>query len=90
MGVPALSAQARDDFSQHLLGVIRSDPELLGLATDLAGMYREMDRVQDHFRKLQEERCAAQAAKKAAARERAKERERERGYKLRSPHPRAT
>jgi hypothetical protein len=80
----AVSAEKRAEFVQHMSRVMNSDPELKAMATQLAGMYREVDRVEAQYEKLLEERRAAQSAKLAAARERA----RERGRSLRPPHPR--
>jgi hypothetical protein len=80
-----VSASDRAEYADNVLRVIRSDPELLDMATELVGMYQEMDRVQNHYVQLREESQAAQAAKKAAARQRA----REEGRRLRPVNPRA-
>lgn len=82
--VPSVPAEKRAEFVQHMSRVLNSDPELKAMATELADMYREVDRVQAQYMKLLGERRAAQSAKMAAARERA----RERGRSLRPPHPR--
>lgn len=75
----------RTEYKQNVLRVIHSDPELLELASTLAGMYHQMDRVQGRFMQLRLERQAARSAKLAAAKERA----RARGRELRPPPPRA-
>lgn len=62
-----VSDEERAEYSQNVLRVIRSDPQLLGMATELVGMYQEMERVQDRYLQLREERKAAQAARKAEA-----------------------
>jgi hypothetical protein len=80
-----ISAERRAEFVQNMSRVLNSDPELKAMATELAGMYREVDRVQAQYAKLLGERRAAQSAKMAAARERA----RARGRSLRPPPPRA-
>lgn len=80
-----ISSAQRTEYADNVLRVIRSDPQLLEMATELVGMYQEMDRVQAHFVKLRLERQADQAARKAAARQRA----REEGRSLRPTHPRA-
>lgn len=78
-------AERRTEFSQNMMRVLNSDAELKDLATQLADMYREVDRVQARYAVLQQERRAANKARLEAARERA----RSRGYELRPPHPRA-
>jgi hypothetical protein len=80
----AVPAEARAEFGENMVRVLDSDPELREMARQLAGMYREVDRVQAQYAKLLAERRAAQSAKMAAARDRA----RERGRPLRPPHPR--
>lgn len=82
---PMVPAARRAEFADNLLRVINSDPQLYDMAAELAGMYQEMDRVQDRYVKLRQEWQAERAAKKAAARESA----REQGRKLRPMNPRA-
>lgn len=69
------------EFKQTMTRVISSDPQLQGMAAELIGMYEEVERVQDRYGQLQEERRAAQRAKRAEARAR--------GRDLWPPHPRA-
>jgi hypothetical protein len=85
--VPAVAVpdERRTEFSQNMVRILNSDVQLRELATELVGMYREVDRIQARFQVLQQERRAAQKARLAAARERA----RARGHELRPPHPRA-
>jgi hypothetical protein len=80
-----VSAAQRTEYADNVLQVINSDPGLHGMATELVGMYQEMDRVKDHYVKLRQEWQAERAAKKSAARERA----RAQGRKLRPTNPRA-
>lgn len=58
------------EFKQHMTRVMNSDPELQAMAMELAGMYRQVKRVQAHYETLREERRAAQRARRAAVRER--------------------
>ncbi|MDQ2640050.1 MAG: hypothetical protein M3Y79_05675 [Pseudomonadota bacterium] len=69
------------EFKQNMTRVINSDPELHAMATQLIGMYEEVERVQARFEQLQEEKRAAQRARRTAARAR--------GVNLWPPHPRA-
>jgi hypothetical protein len=73
------------EYKQNMLRVLNSDPELHAMATQLAGMYHEVDRIEARHAALQEEKRAIQKAKFLAARERA----RSRGREVWPPHPRA-
>lgn len=73
------------DYKENLQRVLGSDPQLLEKANQLAGMYREVERIQTRYVALQEEKRTAKKARLEAARERA----RSRGRELRPPHPRA-
>lgn len=85
VAAPPVPAETINEYKQNMLRVFNSDPALHDMATELAGMYREVDRIQARYAALQEEGRAAQKARLAAARERA----RQHGRELRPPHPRA-
>lgn len=68
------------EFKKTMASVLSSDPELYEMAVELAAMYEEVARVEARYAELQEERRAAQKARREAARAG--------GRTLRTSHPR--